>query len=85
MAARQKAVSSKSGAAKPRRKSGAPAAKGQSAGVAVADLRKERNLLRTQLQRAEGRVEELEELLEQALNQIDWAIDSLQTAISDDR
>ncbi len=50
----------------------------------LAAVQKECDLLNARLVQSEARVAELEALLEQALNRIDWAIDSLQNGLSND-
>ena len=80
MAARPKAKRSKSSSAGTRR-TASKAAKKPSA----AELQRERDALLRQLQDAEHRISELEELNKQAINQIDWVIDSLQTVLAENR
>ena len=80
MAARPKAKQSKSTAAGARR-STSKAAKKPSA----AELLRERDALLRQLQAAEHRISELEELNKEAVNHIDWVIDSLQTVLAENR
>ena len=68
-------------AAKPRAASGAgtPASSSE-----VEALRKQVVELERQLKAAQGRVADLEQLRTQALNRIDWAIDSLNNVLEGD-
>lgn len=70
-----------SAAAKPRAASGAaaPASAGD-----VDALRMQVAELERQLKAAQGRVADLEQLRAQALNRIDWAIDSLHNVLEGD-
>ena len=81
MAARSKSSEAKTVATSGRRKT---AAAGARASVAkkptLATVQKECDQLKDQLKVSEARVSELEGLLDEALNRIDWAIDSLQDA-----
>lgn len=80
MAARAKADQTKSTAGRASRRSTSAAKK-----PGAAELRRERDLLAKKLKAAETRIAELEKLQEEAVNRIDWVIDSLQNALSESR
>ena len=50
---------------------------------AASQLRVERDLLKTKLAAAEARIDELQSQHEEAINRIDWVIDSLQSALAE--
>lgn len=58
-----------------------PAATSESAFDALAQLERERNELRTQLAAAEARIAVLESQRVEALNRIDWVIDSIHNVL----
>ncbi len=87
MAARAKTVGAKATARRSTRKAATVAPKKTVAAKkpTLAQVKKERDQLSAKLKQSEARVAELEAILEQTLNRIDWAIDSLQNAASGER
>ena len=61
------------------RTTAAPAAKKS----AASQLRTERDSLKAKLAAAEARIAELQSQHEEAINRIDWVIDSLQSALAE--
>jgi uncharacterized spore protein YtfJ len=80
MAARAKAKQSKSSSSGARRTASTTAKK-----PTAAALLRERDALIRQLKAAEHRISELEEINKEAVNRIDWVIDSLQSVMAENR
>lgn len=76
MIARAKTKQTKSASSRARSKTATATKK-----PTVAALQRECAALQTKLEVAQARITELEKLNENAVNRIDWVIDSLQTAL----
>jgi len=85
MAARAKTTTAKESATPMRRKAAAKAPSVRPKKPTLAQIQEECKELQSRLEASEARVAELELLLEDTINRIEWAIDLLQNTTSDMR
>jgi len=83
MAARAKTTTAKENSASLRRKTAAKPVSAKAKHTTLAQLQEECKQMRAQLEASEARVAELEALLEETINRIEWTIDLLENKTSD--